>query len=129
MRALFAMREDYVAAVDKYASIMPEKFRVRFHLENLRKPQAIEAVKGPLCLGQARHFGTGVAEELVKELMKVHLEDASGQPEAITGEFVEPVQLQVVCDRLWRDLKPEDTEITFAHLETISVEKALPQFL
>jgi WD40 repeat protein len=41
---------------------------------------------------------------------------------------VEPVQLQVVCQRLWRDLKPEDTEITLAHLKTISVEKALLSF-
>jgi WD40 repeat protein len=128
MRALFAMREDYVAAIDQYSTIMPEKFRVRFHLENLRKDQAIEAIEGPLTRGQNRHFADGVAEKLAKELMKVQVETASGRAQAITGEFVEPVQLQVVCDRLWRDLKPEDTEITLAHLETISVERALLSF-
>ena len=129
IRALFAMREDYIAAIDQYASIMPEKFRMRFHLENLREPQAIEAIKGPLTRGQKiRHFGNDVAETLARELMKVQVETASGRVEPITGEFVEPVQLQVVCQRLWRDLKPEDTEITLAHLETISVEKALLSF-
>jgi WD40 repeat protein len=129
MRALFAMREDYIAAIDQYASIMPEKFRVRFHLENLREPQAVEAIKGPLTRGQMiRHFGKDVAETLVRELMKVQVETVSERAEPITGEFVEPVQLQVVCQRLWRDLKPEDTEITLAHLETISVEKALLSF-
>jgi hypothetical protein len=128
MRALFAMREDYVAAIDQYATIMPEKFRVRFHLENLRKDQAIKAIEGPLTRGQNRHFAKGIADKLVEQLMRVYVKTASGRREAITGEFVEPVQLQVVCERLWRDLKPEDTEITLAHLETISVEKALQGF-
>jgi hypothetical protein len=129
MRALFAMREDYLGAVAPYASTMPEKFRVRFHLENLREPQAIEAVEGPLSKGRPeRHFAPGVAKKLVEELMKVEVETAGGQTESIVGEFVEPVQLQVVCERLWRDLKDEDTEITSEHLEKISVEKALLSF-
>jgi WD40 repeat protein len=107
---------------------MPEEFRIRFHLENLREPQALEAIKGPLTRDQRRHFAQGVAEKLVKELMKTQVETASGQTESITGEFVEPIMLQVVCERLWRDLKPEEAEITFAHLETANVEKALLSF-
>ncbi|KAF5409194.1 MAG: WD domain, G-beta repeat [Candidatus Udaeobacter sp.] len=128
LRTLFAMRDDYVAAIDRYARIMPEEFRIRFHLENLREPQALDAIKGPLTRDERHHFAQGVAEKLVKELMKTPVETASGQTESITGEFVEPIMLQVVCERLWRDLKPEETEITFAHLETISVEKALLGF-
>src|SRR6266568_3909671 len=128
LRTLFAMREDYVAGIDRYARIMPEHFRVRFHLENLRETQALDAIKGPLTRGQYRHFAPGVAEKLVKELMKTQVETATGETESITDEFVEPIMLQVVCDRLWRDLKPEDTEITFDHLETANVEKALLSF-
>ena len=128
LRTLFAMRDDYVAAIDRYARIMPEEFRIRFHLENLREPQALDAIKGPLTRDERHHFAQGVAEKLVKELIKTPVETASGQTESITGEFVEPIMLQVVCERLWRDLKPEETEITFAHLETISVEKALLGF-
>jgi WD40 repeat protein len=128
LRTLFAMREDYVAAVDPYARIMPEEFRIRFHLENLREPRALEAIKGPLTRDQRRHFAEGVAEKLVKELMKTQVETAGGQTESITSEFVEPIMLQVVCERLWRDLNPEDTEITFAHLETANVETALLSF-
>ena len=129
MRVLFAMREDYLGAMDPYAAIMPEKLRVRFHLENLRKQQAIEAIEKPLTRGPIkRRFAPGVAERLAEELMKVEVEAPGGQTESVVGEFVEPVQLQVVCERLWRDLKPEDTEITLAHLETISVEKALLSF-
>jgi WD40 repeat protein len=129
MRVLFAMREDYLAAMDPYAAIMPEKLRVRFHLENLRKQQAIEAIVNPLTRGpHKRRFAPGVAERLAEELMTVEVEAPGGHTESVVGEFVEPVQLQVVCERLWRDLKPEDTEITLAHLETISVEKALLSF-
>jgi WD40 repeat protein len=129
MRVLFAMREDYLGGMEPYAAIMPEKLRVRFHLENLRKQQAIEAIENPLTRGpRKRRFASGVAERLAEELMKVEVEAPGGHTESVIGEFVEPVQLQVVCERLWRDLKPEDTEITLAHLETISVEKALLSF-
>lgn len=129
MRVLFAMREDYLGAMEPYAAIMPEKLRVRFHLENLRKQQAIEAIVNPVTRGpHKRRFAPGVAERLAEELMKVEVEAPGGHTESVIGEFVEPVQLQVVCERLWRDLQPEDTEITLAHLETISVEKALLSF-
>jgi WD40 repeat protein len=127
LRTLFAMREDFIAAIDRYARIMPEQFRIRFHLENLREPQALDAIKSPLTRDKLRRFAPDVAEKLVQELMKAEVETTSGQTE-FTGEFVEPIMLQVVCDRIWRDLKPEETEITFAHLETISVEKALLSF-
>jgi WD40 repeat protein len=35
-----------------------------------------------------------------------------------TSEYVEPVQLQVVCHNLWANLHPDELEITAAHLES-----------
>ncbi len=46
-----------------------------------------------------------------------------------TSEFVEPVQLQVVCQNLWHNLRPEELEITAAHLESRGdVDQALSRF-
>ena len=123
------MREDYIASIDPHAKILPESLRVRFHLENLRQDSALKAVTGPLTLGYGRQFAPGVAEKLVENLMTVELETAMGATESIISEFVEPLQLQVVCQRLWRDLGPEENEITFKHLETsANIEKALLSF-
>jgi WD40 repeat protein len=47
----------------------------------------------------------------------------------VTSEFVEPVQLQVVCQNLWANLKPEEVEITAAHLaQAGDVDQALSRF-
>ena len=106
LRVLFSMREDYIASIDPYSKILPEALRVRFHLENLRQDAALKAVTGPLTLGYGRRFAPGVAEKLVENLMTVELETATGGTESIISEFVEPLQLQVVCQRLWRTYAP-----------------------
>ena len=129
LRVLFSMREDYIASIDPYTKILPEGLRVRFHLENLRQDSALKAVSGPLTRDYGRRFAPGVAEKLVENLMTVEIETAIGETESIISEFVEPLQLQVVCQRLWRDLRPEEVEITFEHLETsANIEKALLSF-
>ena len=47
----------------------------------------------------------------------------------ITGEFVETVQLQVVCRTLINKLQPNATEISMEHLEAYgSLDKALQVF-
>jgi CHAT domain-containing protein/tetratricopeptide (TPR) repeat protein len=100
LRLVLAMREDYIAELDPYVSALPEKLRTRFRLEPLRESGALEAVTGPL-RNRPRQFATGVAESLVTSLLAV--KSASG--ERVRGEFVEPVQLQVVCRKLWRSLE------------------------
>ena len=47
----------------------------------------------------------------------------------VISEFVEPVQLQVVSQNLWSNLRPEEVEITAAHLEKCGdVDQALSRF-
>ena len=45
---LLAMREDYIAELDPYTSLLPEQLQIRFRLERLREPAALKAVTGPL---------------------------------------------------------------------------------
>ena len=108
LRVVFAMREEYIASMDPFASILPERLRTRFRLERLREEAALEAVKKPL-EGTGRSFAPGAAEKLVRNLLRVPIKSATGTVD-ISGEYVEPVQLQVVCKNLWQSL-PAEVEV------------------
>ena len=125
LRVVFAMREDYIAELDPYVSILPEKLRTRYRLEQLRKEPALLAVTKPL-KGTGRSYGNGVAEQLVDNLRR--LPGASNEDPKL-GPYVEPVQLQVVCQSIWQALGPAETEITQNHLKDYGdVNRALSAF-
>lgn len=127
LRVLLSMREDYISQTDPYASLVPNHFQQRFRLETLRREQALEAVTGPL-RATGRSFAPGAAEYLVDELLQI-LVERNGQLTRVTGEFVEPVQLQVVCQRLWAELPDEVTEITVSAVQASGdVDEVLANF-
>ncbi|HZI20623.1 MAG TPA: hypothetical protein VEY09_18785 [Pyrinomonadaceae bacterium] len=134
MRVIFVMREEYIAELDPYAQMLPERLRTRFRLERLSESAALEAIKMPL-RGTNYSFASGVAQQLVTNLRKFQIETTAGAKEAI-GEFVEPVQLQVVCQTLWqrcqaawRDQPSGERVITSNHLEAFGdVNEALTVF-
>ncbi len=128
LRVIFSMREDYIAQLDPFASIMPEKMRTRFRLERLRRETALAAITGPL-RSTKRSFAPGVAEKLVEDLQKTRVETVTGETVEEIGEFVEPVQLQVVCQNLWQELPPGVTQVTEEHLMAFgSVDRPLAKF-
>jgi hypothetical protein len=73
-------------------------------------------------------FAKGVAEELVDNITKIHIEDVFHKPLITKGEYVEPVHLQVVCQRLWNKvvISQKLTQITHDQLE--DVDAALKEF-
>jgi hypothetical protein len=91
------LREDYVAALDPYAGILPGKMQARFYMQRLGYDAALQPVAGPAA-AYGRPFAPGVAEMLVDNLRQIRGQGAHGQ-------FVEPVQLQVVCYQLWENLR------------------------
>ncbi|TEU14702.1 MAG: TIR domain-containing protein, partial [Anaerolineales bacterium] len=128
LRVVFVIREDYIAQLDPYAPLLPEKLRARFRLERLREGAALAAVTGPL-RDTGRSFAESVAEQLVEDLLKVRVQSAIGGTVEVTGEFIEPVQLQVVCQSLWRALPPDVTAIAQEHLQAFGdVNQALSGF-
>ncbi len=147
---LLALREDFVAGLDRYAPIFPNGLSDRFRMERLLHDEAIEAVVKPteewirghnLQLGQdapptpsqvifppiSEYCPNEAAELLVQNLRQIR---ASTQSDVEHYEFVEAVQLQVVCQRLWEKLKDEmprpiTTEDIRKHAK---VEVALEEF-
>lgn len=127
LRVVFVMREEYLADMDDFADLLPDKLRIRFRLERLRRAQASEAICNPL--GQTgRSFAPGVADRLLDELMTVDVSIGS-HTRSLTAEYVEPVQLQVVCQNIWLSLAPNELEIDDSHLVSSgSVDRALTDY-
>jgi hypothetical protein len=80
----------------------------RHELTALTEQAALEAITGPAA-GTGRSFADGAAEKLVTDLRTTHVA-ATG--EVLTDELVQPLLLQVVCDRLWRELPADVTVIS-----------------
>ncbi|MEI2688366.1 MAG: hypothetical protein V9H69_01095 [Anaerolineae bacterium] len=72
-----------------------------------------------------------MAEKLVNNLRQVHVSTEEGKDAgSATGEFIEPVQLQVVCYQLWEQLRETPgTEITGADLERLASGQDLSVFI
>ncbi len=118
-------REDYVAALDPYARFMANKLRARYYMERMGIAEALEAVRCPAELG-GRPFAPGVAEELVDNLRRVRV---AGSAELQLGQYVEPVQLQVVCHQLWASLSGRPlASITRDDLPLDYIDHALTRF-
>jgi formylglycine-generating enzyme required for sulfatase activity len=132
--AVLTLREDYVAALDPYATQMADHLRARFYMERMGVDAGLKAIRKPAELG-GRPFAEGVAEHLVDNLRQVRV---PGQEKTIAGQYIEPVQLQVVCYQLWQGLeeadggrgtKDEERLITFDDLaQAGDVDRALTQF-
>jgi hypothetical protein len=123
---VLTLREDYVAALDPYARLLSNHLRARFYMQRMGYEAALEAVRQPAAQ-YGRPFAPNVAEALVDNLRQIRARDTT-----ITspGQFVEPVQLQVVCYQLWENLKDRDTgAITMQDLEQSGdVDTALASF-
>jgi WD40 repeat protein len=100
--ALFAMREDYVPALDPYLRLLPTRLSCTYRLDLLGRGAAAAAIAGP-----AAEHGVTVAppvvERLVHDLSMMKVQRPDGSSAAAEGPYVEPVQLQVVCLRMWED--------------------------
>lgn len=128
LRVLFVIREDFIAQLDPYVPDLPNQLRSRLRLMRLQQRAALEAVKKPL-LGTERSFDEGVAERLVDELLKINVETEYGDVVSLKGEYVEPVQMQVVCENLWIDLPDDIKVITNSHVQKFGdVNEALAAF-
>lgn len=103
--ALFAMREDYLAAIQPFARQLPTHLQNRYRIDFLRREdQAVDTITGPLREAPyGRVFGVGVVEEMLANLAKVRTE--AGEQ---LSDTVEPLQIQVVCRNLWERIQKKD---------------------
>ena len=126
--ALFAMREDYVGALDPYLRPIPTRLSNRFRLDLLGREVARQAIRQPAHEAGV-DFADGAAKKLVDDLRRMRVQRFDGTMEEQLGPHVEPVQLQVVCYRLWENLAPDASRITEADLASVgNVDTALAEY-
>lgn len=123
--ALFAMREEFVAGLDPYLRPVPTRLGTTYRLELL----GIHASKNAM-LEPARaagvEFTAAAADKLVDDLRTVRVQQTDGSTTVSLGDHVEPVQLQVVCRRLWNRLPADAIQIVEADVESVGdVDTAL----
>ena len=123
---VLVMREDYIANLDPYVYLLPGKLRVRYYMQRLERDGALKAVQEPV--KKLRPFAQDVAETLVENLAGIKVQRPDEHMEMRPGQFIEPLQLQVVCQYLWEHLPP-GSEITFEDLRLIGdVDKILVKY-
>lgn len=123
---LLTLREDYIAALRPYNRLMFNNMRARFYMKRMEAEAAQQAIEAPADLGK-RPFAPGVAQILVDNLRQIRVQ---GETHTQSGQYVEPVQLQVVCYQLWQNLEGSSApQITAEHLQELGdVDRALGQF-
>ena len=123
---VLVMREDYIAMLDPYAHLLSGGLRVRYYMERLGWEAALSAVKSPVA--ELRPFALGVAENLVKNLASIKVRKPDGALDIQPGQYVEPVQMQVVCYSLWENLS-KGSQITEKDLlEVGDVSESLERY-
>lgn len=101
LHLLLVIREDFVASLDPYMRWLPGRLQARYGMERLGPEAAEVAIANPV-YKSSHPFAPGVARQLVDNLRLIRVQ---GQNEPQPGQYVEPVQLQVVCLQLWENLR------------------------
>jgi WD40 repeat protein len=123
--ALFSMREDYIASLDPYLRWLPTRLATTFRLDLLEVDGALQAMREP-ARQMGVEFDTTAAQKLIDDLRRVKVQQLDGSVAEQLGAYIEPVQLQVVCRRLWDQLDASDNQITLEDLAKVGdVDNAL----
>ncbi len=125
---LYSLREDYVARLDSYIRPVPTGFSSRYRLRLLPYESAQEAIQKP-AEQQGVEFEAQAAQRLLDDLRMMQVQTPDGASNWEPGLYVEPVQLQVVCRRLWQELETTEKQITLENLNRIGdVNTALADY-
>ncbi len=114
--ALFSMREEYLPALDPYLVNIPTRFKTSFRLDLLNPSAALKAIQATAADGGVE-FSIPAAEKLIENLRQVKVQQLDGSVVEKPGPSIEPVQLQVVCRRLFDGLPAGARRITEKELD------------
>ena len=134
LQIVFLIREDYLAQLEAYNNLLPEKFGPRFRLERLGKDSALLAIKGPLKnlpKDLIQNYKGDIDKEInniVHELMKIQIKDSSGKTLEIEGESIEPIQLQVVLKKWYEKITNPNSKLLKDDIYVSNVDIALEEF-
>ncbi|MBM4465314.1 MAG: hypothetical protein FJ014_07170, partial [Chloroflexi bacterium] len=108
-RFVLSIREDFFVRLHEFEGQLPTTFDSRYRLERLTRESAREAIVEPVKL-----FGVTYEERLVERLLDDLYEEGVGPP-----------QLQIVCDRLYRQFGQAGRTIALADYEELGGAKEI----
>jgi len=108
--ALFSMREDFLARLDPYLRLIPTRFATTYRLDLLDEPAARQAVGKP-AIATGIDFTEAAIVKLLDDLRRVRVQQPNGETVEQLGQYIEPVQIQVICRRLWENIALSTTRI------------------
>ena len=111
---VFSMREEWFVKMDLFREHIPDLFQNEssLRLRFFQPSQAREAMVGPAELN-----GVEIEETLIRQVLK----DLANEDDEI-----EPAQLQIICDSLWRN-KADDSHITLDDYRRLGLKYAPAQ--
>jgi WD40 repeat protein len=121
--ALFASRDDFVAALEPYRNHIPTGLNVTYRLDFLSERSARDAIVEPAKEAGAV-FNEDLVAKLLEELRLVRVQQPDGTFKEELGPSVEPVQLQVVCRRLWQ-VRQDPNSVTLDDLIAIKGDQGV----
>ncbi len=125
---LCAIREEYVISIEPYIESIPRRLRARYRLPFLDRQAAFDAMCAPAEQAGVT-FTQLAAEQLASDLSRVIVRQPDSSLVFQEGPFIEPVQLQVVCHRLWAHLPNGKQMIDEEDLEVLGdVNSALGNY-
>jgi hypothetical protein len=125
--ALFSMREDFIAQLDPYLTLIPNRFSTRYRL-GLLDPGAAQMAAQRTAADAGVDFVDDAAGLLIDDLRRVRVQRGTLTSEEL-GPSIEPVQLQVACRQLWVTLDPDARSIGADDIVALgSVDDALADF-
>ena len=101
--ALLSMREEYLASLRPHVEFVPTGLSSVYRLELLDSTQAEEAIRKP-AQAEGVEFAEVAADALVRNLRGQVDIGPGGERFVKEGDYVDPIQLQVVCHRIWTKL-------------------------
>ena len=108
-RFVLSIREDFFVRLHEFEGQLPAIFDSRYRLERLTRENAREAIVEPVKL-----FDVTYEERLVERLLDDLYEEGVGPP-----------QLQIVCDRLYREFGQAGRPIALADYEELGGAKEI----
>ncbi|MCP4698741.1 MAG: WD40 repeat domain-containing protein [Gammaproteobacteria bacterium] len=125
---LFSLREEYLAALEPYTPLLPTHLANTYRLDLLQREAAALAIAEP-ARRHERAFSDDALNRLLDDLATQSLQQPDGSFQRVVGHYIEPVQLQVVCYRLWQQLSEETDAIGLEHLQQAgNVNEALADY-
>jgi len=118
LRVLLAFREEYLAQLQRLAGELSQMWEP-YPLTLLSREDCVLAIKEP-ALRHGVKFDDDVLRQLVAKLTTVRYMDEWGMLCEEPGKFVEPLQLQLICDTLWRSLPHHRQNISWGDLRHAS---------